>query len=75
MEIIFKGAKIQTGDRIKIPKPVMDTLGLKAGQKIVIKFDAEERQIIIEEEGKKGVKKEKGKQQEKRKNNKKGSKK
>ena len=29
-EIIFKGAKIQTGDRVKIPKPIIDTLKIKS---------------------------------------------
>jgi len=53
VEIIFKGGKIQTGDRVKIPKAVMDTLDLKSGEKIIIKFDAEKRRIIIEEKGKK----------------------
>jgi len=52
-EIIFKGGKIQTGDRVKIPKAIMDTLNLKAGNKIIIKFDPEKRKIIIEEENKK----------------------
>jgi hypothetical protein len=50
VEIIFRGAKIQTGDRIKIPPAIMDTLLLKAGDKIIILFDAEKRKIIITEE-------------------------
>lgn len=58
-EIIFKDLKIQTGDRVKIPKPVMDTLDLKAGKKILIKFDAEERTILIKEDLNAGGKKEK----------------
>jgi bifunctional DNA-binding transcriptional regulator/antitoxin component of YhaV-PrlF toxin-antitoxin module len=53
VEVIFKGGKIQTGDRVKIPKPVMDTLELKSGKKIVIKFDPEKKRIVIEEEKKK----------------------
>ena len=57
-EIIFKDLKIQIGDRVKIPKPIIDTLGLKAGKKIIIKFDAEERTILIEEELNTGGKKE-----------------
>ena len=49
-EIIFKDLKIQTGFRIKIPIPIIDTLNLELGEKIVIKFDAENRVIKIEEE-------------------------
>ena len=49
-EVLFKDSKIQTGDRVKIPKAVMDTLNLKAGNKILIKFDPETKRIIIEEE-------------------------
>ena len=49
-EVLFKGGKIQTGDRIKIPKAVMDTLGLKAGGNILIKFDPDKKKLIIEEE-------------------------
>jgi bifunctional DNA-binding transcriptional regulator/antitoxin component of YhaV-PrlF toxin-antitoxin module len=52
VEVLFKDAKIQTGDRVKIPKAVIDTLGLKSGEKIIIKFDAEKRRIIIEEDKK-----------------------
>jgi len=57
-EIIFRDLKIQTGDRVKIPKPVIDTLGLKAGKKIIMKFDAEKRTILIEEGFNTGGKKE-----------------
>jgi bifunctional DNA-binding transcriptional regulator/antitoxin component of YhaV-PrlF toxin-antitoxin module len=49
-EVLFKGGKIQTGDRIKIPKAVMDTLGLLTGDKILIKFDPELKKLIIEED-------------------------
>lgn len=52
-EVIFKDLKIQVGDRVKIPKAVMDTLGLKKGQKIILKFDADKRKILIEEDKKK----------------------
>lgn len=51
-EIIFKGCVIQTGYRVKIPKAIIDTLNLKPRDKIIIKFDAERRLIIIEEEKK-----------------------
>ena len=49
-EVLFKGGKIQTGDRVKIPKAVMDTLGLSSGDKIIIKFDPDKKRLIIEEE-------------------------
>lgn len=52
-EVVFKGGKVQIGDRIKIPKPIIDTLLLKAGSKIILRFDAEKRIITIEEEKKK----------------------
>jgi len=48
MEIIFNDNSIQTGYRVKIPKAIVDTLGLKEGEKIKIKFDADNRKIIIE---------------------------
>jgi antitoxin component of MazEF toxin-antitoxin module len=57
-EIIFKDNSIQTGYRIKIPKAIIDTLELKEGQEIRIKFDVDKRILIIEEdELKKTVKK------------------
>ena len=49
-EIIFKGGKIQTGYRIKIPKAIIDTLNLKVGRKIIIKFDSDKRTFIVDEE-------------------------
>ena len=57
-EIVFKDNKIQTGYRIKIPKAIIDTLELKEGQGVVLRFDIDERKIIIQEEpNKKGGKK------------------
>jgi len=50
-EIIFKDGKIQKGFRVKIPKAIIDTLDLKEGEKMVVKFDVNKRKIIIEEEG------------------------
>lgn len=50
VEVIFKSLRIQVGDRVKIPKAVVDTLGLKKGQKIILKFDPKARKIFIEEE-------------------------
>ena len=49
-EVIFRGGSIQKGDRIKVPPAIVDTLELKAGDKIIHFFDAEKRQIIIKEE-------------------------
>ncbi|MBX4212404.1 hypothetical protein KW787_03055 [Candidatus Pacearchaeota archaeon] len=49
-DIIFKDGKIQTGHRIKIPKAIIDTLNLKVGKKIVIKFDAKKKSFMVEEE-------------------------
>jgi len=56
VEIIFRGGKIQTGFRIKIPKAIIDTLELEESQKIVLKFDAEKRIMIVEEEKSKNPK-------------------
>lgn len=50
VEITFKDNKIQTGHRIKIPKAIVDTLDLKEGAKIVIKFDPVKKRLIVEEE-------------------------
>lgn len=52
VEVVFKGAKIQTGYRIKIPKPIIDTLELKSNESIIIKFDPDKREIIIKEDKK-----------------------
>jgi bifunctional DNA-binding transcriptional regulator/antitoxin component of YhaV-PrlF toxin-antitoxin module len=49
-EIIFKDNSIQSGYRIKIPKPIVDTLNLKQGQKIKLRFDADKKLIIVEED-------------------------
>ena len=49
-EIIFKDNKIQTGHRIKIPKAIIDTLDLKEGQKIRIRFDVNKQKMILEVE-------------------------
>jgi len=51
-EIIFRGARIQKGFRVKIPKPIIDTLNLKSSEKILIKFDPDKKEIIIKEEKK-----------------------
>ncbi len=49
-EIIFKDNKIQTGHRIKIPKAIIDTLNLKVGQKIIIRFNANKNNMVVEVE-------------------------
>lgn len=49
-EVIFKDNSIQTGFRIKIPKAIIDTLGLKVRQKIRIKFDSDKKIFIVEED-------------------------
>jgi bifunctional DNA-binding transcriptional regulator/antitoxin component of YhaV-PrlF toxin-antitoxin module len=46
-ETIFKDKSIQTGYRVKIPKAIVDTLGLKVKQKIEIRFDAEKKIMIV----------------------------
>ena len=50
--IIFKDNTIQTGFRVKIPKAIIDTLDLKAGQKIKIEFDSDKKEMIIKEDKK-----------------------
>lgn len=52
-KIIFKDNTIQTGFRIKIPKAIIDTLGLKVKDKIILKFDADKKKIIVEKDDKK----------------------
>ncbi len=52
-EVFFEGSKIQVGDRIKIPKAIVDTMKLKKGQKISIRFNPDKGEIIIKEDKKK----------------------
>ena len=47
-EIIFKDNSIQTGHRIKIPKAIIDTLGLQIKQKITIRFDVDKKKMVVE---------------------------
>ncbi|MBU3913837.1 MAG: hypothetical protein KKE50_07130 [Nanoarchaeota archaeon] len=55
-EVLFKDNCVQAGFRIKIPKAVVDTLELKKGQKIRIRFDVSKRTLIVEEDKKRGGK-------------------
>ncbi len=52
VEIIFKDNKIQTGFRVKIPKPIIDTLNLSEGEKIKLKFDPVKKTITIKQDKK-----------------------
>jgi len=47
-EVIFKDAQVQKGHRIKIPKAVIDTLDIKEGQKVLIKFDISKKRLIVD---------------------------
>jgi hypothetical protein len=47
-EIVFKDNSIQKGHRIKIPKAIVDTLNLKEGEKIKIRFDVDKKKMLIE---------------------------
>ena len=49
-EIVFKDSCIQKGYRIKIPKAIVDTLKLREGQKIEIKFNPDREELVIKEE-------------------------
>jgi len=49
-EIVFKDSCIQKGYRIKIPKAIVDTLNLREGKKIKIKFNPNTEELIIKEE-------------------------
>lgn len=55
-EIIFKDGIVQKGGRIKIPKAIIDTLDLREGQIIIIKFDAASKKATVEFEVKRGKK-------------------
>ena len=47
-EMIFKDGKIQKGYRVKIPKAIVDTLELKEGQGVVVKFDVATDKLTLE---------------------------
>lgn len=47
-EMIFKDSKVQKGHRVKIPKAIIDTLDLKEGKDIEIKFDLSKNRITID---------------------------
>lgn len=46
--VVFEGSSLQVGDRIKIPKAIVDTLNLKKGEKVKILFDVQSQRIIVE---------------------------
>lgn len=46
-EVIFKDGKVQKGHRIKIPKAIVDTLNIREGDKILIKFDVLKKRLIV----------------------------
>ncbi len=52
-EIVFKDNSIQKGHRIKIPKAIVDTLNLREGEKIKIRFDVDRKKMLIEVENEK----------------------
>ncbi len=52
-KVVFNGGIVQKGDRIKIPKAIIDTLNLSSGDKIVVHFDPDSGEIIINREEKK----------------------
>jgi bifunctional DNA-binding transcriptional regulator/antitoxin component of YhaV-PrlF toxin-antitoxin module len=47
-EIIFKDGKVQKGHRIKIPKALIDTLEIKEGARVIIRFDVTTKKMIVE---------------------------
>ena len=46
--MIFKDGKIQKGYRVKIPKAIVDTLELKEGQEVVVRFDLENNKLTLD---------------------------
>jgi bifunctional DNA-binding transcriptional regulator/antitoxin component of YhaV-PrlF toxin-antitoxin module len=47
-EMIFKDGKVQKGYRVKIPKAIVDTLELKEGQEVEIRFDLEKNKLTLD---------------------------
>jgi len=47
MEVVFKDGKVQKGYRIKIPKAIVDTLNIKEGDKVEIRF-GEKGKLVVE---------------------------
>ncbi len=47
-EMIFKDGKIQKGFRVKIPKAIVDTLEIKEGQEVLIKFNLAKNKLTLE---------------------------
>ena len=47
-EMIFKDGKVQKGYRVKIPKAIVDTLDLKEGQEVEIRFDLLKNKLTLD---------------------------
>lgn len=47
-EMIFKDGKVQKGHRIKIPKSIVDTLDIKEGEEVLIKFNLSKKKLTVE---------------------------
>jgi bifunctional DNA-binding transcriptional regulator/antitoxin component of YhaV-PrlF toxin-antitoxin module len=47
-EVVFKDGKVQKGHRVKIPKAIIDTLDIKEGDKVTIKFDVGSKKLVLE---------------------------
>ena len=47
-EMIFKDGKVQKGHRIKIPKAIVDTLKVKEGEEVLIKFNLSKKKLTVE---------------------------
>lgn len=45
--VIFKGRKTQDNSRIRLPKPIIDTLKLKKNNPLDMEFNEEKREVII----------------------------
>lgn len=53
IKIVHYGVNtLQSGDRIKLPEPLLKTLDIKKGQDVEILLDTEEGYIILKKTGK-----------------------
>ena len=55
-EIIFNDKVLQKENRVKLPSPIIDSLGIKEGDSLIIILDTEEEciKIMKKNTGKKG---------------------